>query len=134
MRRAQGLRNGWRIARETVCSFCWMLSVPGICCLLMTFTVADRECNHPRKMIKIVRKVLADMGGELVSSLTRSDTLLGPANVVLQDASKDAESKKELCALREALTARREALVERRMYMKYWLNRMTSGFTIPSSM
>ena len=77
--------------------------------------------------MNIVTKILADEGGELASSLTRPDTLPGSVDIVPQDASEDAETRTDLCAQNEALTARRETLVGRRTYTKYLFNRATSS-------
>ena len=84
--------------------------------------------------MNIVTNILADAGGEVASSLARPDMPPGSVNVIPQDAYEDAETRTDLCGLHEALTARREALVERRTYTKYWFNRATSSFIIPSSL
>ena len=64
----------------------------------------------------------------------RADTLQGSVDVVPQEVSKDTETQTYLCALHEALLARRETIVEMKTYMKYWFNRVTSSFTNPSTL
>ena len=102
--------------------------------MLKTCAVADCGSDCICGAMNIVTKILADAGGEICSSLARPDTLPGYVDVVPQDAPEDAETRKNLRALHEALTVRREMLVERRTYTKYWFNQATSSFTIPSSL